>query len=163
MYCRVHRTVAGHMIKYIIRLFSIIAVHYNYKLLDWSSHSVKDNCLIGMVFWKHQNMPYSFMRSFHLICRQKFPFVCKFCRILCYINIFGTFRLNRKVVPSNLQKKKVKNREIMAHQRRKACAMEGKYKAAALLSTIHVTNDRNWTNTGLGKKFPEVENNLTIL
>lgn len=55
-------------------------------------------------------------------------------------DIFGTLNLNRKEVPKDLQKKKLRKRQIVAYQKGKVCLMKWKNKKdVALLSTIHNT------------------------
>lgn len=39
-------------------------------------------------------------------------------------DIFETMGMNRRDVPSDLQKKKLKKGEVMAHRRRKMCVMK---------------------------------------
>jgi hypothetical protein len=69
---------------------------------------------------------------------------------------FGTMRLNRKDVPKDLQKKKLKKGKVCAYQRGKVCVMKWKDKKdVTLLSTVHNPEMVEIEKRGNPKKIPK--------
>ncbi|KAK9751802.1 Transposase IS4 [Popillia japonica] len=72
-------------------------------------------------------------------------------------DLFWTLKSNRKEVPNDLQKKKLKKREMVAYERGKVCVMKWKdTKGVALLSTIHKPEIIEIQPTRDSKKIPKV-------